>query len=52
MLLKAKGKPLIALARSLVFFFPPDFVQGCKDSKEEELEELPQVRVEWQRKLG
>ena len=53
LLFKAKGQPLIALAKSLVFgFFFPDFVQVCKDSKEEELEELPQVRVERRQKLG
>ena len=42
MLLEAKGQPLIALAKSLFVFSA--FVQGCKDSKEEELEELPQVK--------
>ncbi|CAN0024451.1 unnamed protein product [Rangifer tarandus platyrhynchus] len=29
-----------------------DFVQGCKDPNEEELEELPEVKVEWRRQLG
>ena len=42
LLLEAKGQPLIALAKSLFVFSA--FVQGCKDSKEEELEELPQVK--------
>lgn len=41
--LETKGQPLIALAKSLFVCFSA-FVQGCKDSKEEELEELPQLK--------
>lgn len=43
MFLETKGQPLIALAKSLFVCFSA-FVQGCKDSKEEELEELPQLK--------